>query len=70
MGSEVVYSPQPTAAAENRWTCTVCLHDVDRDKFTSTFFTCSKDFSFKVQQSGGSIVIPYGRTDGRAQMTS
>ena len=72
LGSEVVYSPPSTAVAENRWSYIVCLHAVDRDKFTCTVFTRSKDLNFKFypKQSSGSIVIfiiviPCGQTDGR-----
>ena len=57
--------------AENRWAYTVCLHAVEGDTFISTFFTCSKGFTFKFhpkQSSGGIvivIVIPCGQTDRR-----
>ena len=41
---EIDHSPASTADATNDWSCTsfpfVCIHDVDRDKFTLVFNFC------------------------------
>jgi len=68
LGSELVYSPPSTAVAENRWTYTVCLHAVDRDKFTSTFSRVVKASISNFTQTSrvGVLLVHVDRqTDGR-----
>jgi hypothetical protein len=53
-GREFDHSPPPTIEVENKWSCTytpaVCLHDTNRDTFTSSSFIvkiCQSDIGFK-----------------------
>lgn len=57
-GREFDHSPPPTIEVENEWSCTytaaVCLHDINRDTFTSSLFIV------KIYQISVSCTTPFG----------